>query len=532
MKLKYAWVALIALTFFGCDDNSGSLGLDMFPDSDQNIKGHLTTFDVATQSELSGKVFAKTSVGYIGKFTDPFFGYYEAGFLAQLHCNEGMKFPPLRENGETKGLFMAEDKTYSTELVFTYGSYFGDSLNACRMSIYELNKDLEKGQAHFTDIIPENYFDKYAPPIGRKAYSAIDLSISDSIRNLKGFEPYVRISLPNSIGEKIYAACKEAGSINNDKFQELFKGFYAKSDYGDGTVLYIDRIEMNVRFKVYATDRTNDTILWSHLKKIGKNDLDSIVYSGRTFAATKEIIQANHFKNDETKLKERAAETQWTYLKTPAGIYTQATLPLTTKVVGGKEIKGLPDSLKNDTINAVKLTFTNYNQTNDYNKYKFSISAPTYVLLVRDKEKESFFENNKIPDNVTSYYARHSANTNQYVFGNLTKLITACLTEKEEAVKKLKSGGTIQLDKKDENGSPIIVDNITDWMIKSDWDKVALIPVLISFDSSSQTNPNVIGVQNDLKPGYAKLKGGDPNAPEGKRGSYLKMEVISTSFNK
>lgn len=541
MKLKHAWVALIALTFIGCDDNSGALGLGMFPGSDQNIKGHLATFDVATQSELSGKVFAKTSIGYIGKFTDPYFGYYEAGFLAQLHCptgDEGVKFPPVHDGTSRKGEFMVEDNIFSTEFVFSYSSYFGDSLSACRMSVYQLGvdkdgnedgslKDLIKKEAHFTDINPTDYYNSEAL-IGRKAYSAVDKSISDSIRGLSGFYPYVRVNISNTIGEKIYKASR-GRKLDNDEFQKIFKGIYAKSDYGDGTVLYLDRIEMNIAYKVYARDASNDTILWTYKKKKGLNNLDSIVYSKRTFAATKEIIQSNHFSNDKDQLLKRKNETQWTFLKTPAGIYTQATLPLLSKTVNGKLIKGLPDSLKNDTINAVKLTFTTYNQTNDNNKYKFSIGTPRNVLLVREKDRQSFFEGNKIPDNITSYRAIHSASNNQYVFNNLTKLITACLAEKEEAEKKL----PITINTTDEDGKPItkIAATIEQWIEITKWDKVALIPVLISEDTS-QNQTTIISVQNDLQPGYAKLKGGDPNtvASDGKRGSFLKLEVISTSF--
>ena len=50
MKAKYALIALLAITFFGCDDNTGGLGLGMFPGNDQNIKGKLSTFDVTTES--------------------------------------------------------------------------------------------------------------------------------------------------------------------------------------------------------------------------------------------------------------------------------------------------------------------------------------------------------------------------------------------------------------------------------------------------------------------------------------------------
>ena len=34
MKAKYALIALLAITFWGCDDNTAGLGLGMFPGSD------------------------------------------------------------------------------------------------------------------------------------------------------------------------------------------------------------------------------------------------------------------------------------------------------------------------------------------------------------------------------------------------------------------------------------------------------------------------------------------------------------------
>ena len=93
MKAKYALIALLAITFWGCDDNTAGLGLGMFPGSDQNINGKLSTFDVTTESVHAGKIYAMTNVGYVGKFTDETFGTYQAGFLAELNCPSGMTFP-------------------------------------------------------------------------------------------------------------------------------------------------------------------------------------------------------------------------------------------------------------------------------------------------------------------------------------------------------------------------------------------------------------------------------------------------------
>ena len=67
MKTKYALIALLAITFWGCDDNTAGLGLGMFPGSDQNINGKLSTFDVTTESVHAGKIYAMTNVGYVGK---------------------------------------------------------------------------------------------------------------------------------------------------------------------------------------------------------------------------------------------------------------------------------------------------------------------------------------------------------------------------------------------------------------------------------------------------------------------------------
>lgn len=77
----------------------------------------------------------------------------------------------------------------------------------------------------------------------------------------------------------------------------------------------------------------------------------------------------------------------------------------------------------------------------------------------------------------------------------------------------------------------MIVDNIKDWEELSDWNKVVLIPVLVTKDSSSSnsyygssSSSQVISIQHDLKPSYARLKGGKNPA------NKLKLEVVSTNF--
>ena len=93
MKTKYALIALLAITFWGCDDNTAGLGLGMFPGSDQNINGKLSTFDVTTESVHAGKIYAMTNVGYVGKFTDETFRNLSGRLLGRTQLSDWNDIP-------------------------------------------------------------------------------------------------------------------------------------------------------------------------------------------------------------------------------------------------------------------------------------------------------------------------------------------------------------------------------------------------------------------------------------------------------
>lgn len=560
MKAKYALIALLAITFFGCDDNTAGLGLGMFPGSDQNINGRLTTFDATTESVHAGQIYAMSNIGYVGKFTDETFGTYEAGFLAELNCSKGMTFPGVYDyekgtsfdsNNKLTQTVVGEggndiDKKdiefvynddgeiigniHTIELYLWYDSYFGDSLAASRLSVYKLGdaqKELNEDNAYYTDIKPEEFYNPINL-LGSKAYTAVDQSVKDSIRNLSTYVPSVHVPFKDEVAKKIgkeiiEKAYKSGANFDRKALKEVFKGLYVKSDYGDGTILYIDQVQMNVVYKCYAVDSINGKILPKQVVKEGESK-DSTYYGYRMFTSTREVIQANSLDNDKDAIQACINNPEWTYLKSPAGIFTQVTLP----------VSEIAEKLQGDTLNAVKLGIPIYNQTSDK---KFGMSVPRSVLLIRKKYKDTFFENNKLSDGITSSLFDYSSYTNsftEYTYNNITQLINDCLAdgEREAAEKKFSNHETITLQVTNSEGKtePITVDNIKEWEKYSDWNKVVLIPVLVTKDSSSSNNyygngsSQVISIQHDLKPSYARLKGGtNPN-------NKLKLEVVSTNF--
>lgn len=515
MKWKYLGAMLAAITVFSaCDEETGSLGMDMLPGSDE-MSAHTVSYEVMTESIVADSVFAKTSTGYIGRFSDPDFGYYEAGFLTALASTVEFSLPDVYQETEwdaegnaTKATgMMTEDKVTAIQLVVFYNDWFGDSLNACRMSAYELNTALDYDK-RYTDIDPKNYYDE-SGLLGRVAYSAYDTTVPDSVRNATDasgsatYYPSVVFRLdPEEFGQK---RILEPYRKNPELFKgpdalvknNIFKGVYLTTDQGDGTILYADRVALQMQFQFFYTNDSTGV-------KLKKQDgTDSTYYSIQTvFSSTKEVSQVNHFTNTD-KLRAKAAEQGWTYLKSPSGIFTQATLPYDK----------IYEELANDTLNGARLTFTNYHQED---KHDYSMNVPEEVLLVRKQDYVKFFENNEVNDNVTSFIATHNeVGTNQYTFRNIARLVTTCINEKQQAKKEAGSSW-----------------NEEQWMKEHpDWDKVLLIPITTIKNYSNNTE-RIIGIQHNLEPGYAKLKGGPER--EGGEGTPLKnplqLEVTYTHF--
>ncbi|WP_321518853.1 DUF4270 domain-containing protein [uncultured Bacteroides sp.] len=481
MKVKYLWASLLAFVLFSCDDTTGTLGLGMMPSSDSIALG-AQTFDVSTETMLAGPVYAKTSMGYLGKYTDPEFGSFEADFLTQLTCTDQFEFPINRMVPVDPTASVKEYEATAASVNLYYTSYFGDSLNTCRLSVYELNKDLVKQDQsnYYTNIDPTQYYDSANGLIAKKAYSAVDLSISEATRKTSTFYPNVSVNYSLDKANqfiKLFQTSKAEGKNFKDEFAKAFKGIYVKCDHGDGTVLYIDQAHLNISFKVYAVDSLGHFPI--KRKQAGYTTIDSTYTTTATFGSTKEVIQANSFKNDQT-LEALAQVKDYTLIKSPAGLFTKVSLP-----VG--EMAG---KLQNDTLNSVKLTFNAYNKT-DANK--FGMSAPSYLLMVRAKDMNKFFEDNSLINNITSFLAPYSKTNNQYTFSNITRLISTSIADKKKAT------GSVPLDFKEE---------------------MVLVPVSVAYDS----NNNLISIRHDLRPGYIKLKGGKDNK--------LKLEVIYSRLKK
>lgn len=451
MSIKYLLAsAAVLFMFASCDEDSATLGVDMMPTTDL-VSRNYQTYDVSTESYAVGdSVLARTSKSYFGRFTDPETGTtIKSDFLVQFNCDESFALPKHIEN----------DSCIQIDLRLFIEDFVGDSLASFKLSVYELNQQLDPNADYYTNINPENYYDTSAKPIATKWFTINDRTITDSARWSTKYNNNIRVSLPNSIGTKIIRDYRKnpAHFANTASWLKsenpCSKGLYFKLEYGDGAMAYIDIVQMNMYFNYYDEEYKKDTLGVS------------------SFAATDAVVEATRFEN--FNLEELLEDQSATYLKTPAGIFTLASIPADMINV-------------QDTINSAKITFIRYN---DLIQSSFKLDIPQTILMVRlDDYLNGFFENYHVNDSKESYLATFNPNTNSYVFSNIARLVTRMVNEKRAG-------------KATEN-----------------WNKVLLIPVESTKDSSG----NIVKLNHDFSMSSARLVGGTKG--------NVKMEVIYSSF--
>lgn len=519
MKAKIVLCILFTVCLFSCDDNTGNLGIGMFPGDDQGVNGKLKRYQIETSSKALKKIFARTGIGYVGRFTDPDFGPYEAGFLTQFSCPEGFEFPKVYDKNDPNDrtnpkAIMVKDEIYRTELILRYKKFFGDSITPSHLSVYLLDKKLDAKAAKYTDINPAEFYNESNPSslIGSKTYTAIDYSVKDSIRNLSTYIPSLFVSLPTEIGQQLLEKSRELGKEKfHEEFKNLLKGIYVKCDGAESNILYIDQVELRMIFESYYRDEKTDTILKKKVKPVDATEYeDSTGYRYRLFAATREIVQANSLQIDPAIIEQKINEPNYTYMKTPAGIYTQATMPF----------QQMSEELANDTLNVAKVTFSSFNDNMSNPEFAYPLEVPEYMLLIREKDRDAFFENNKINDNITSYLGQRIKN--RYSFQDLSQLINISMNERKKAEDEIQEKGSVTIETP--QGSKQ-VSSIEEWERETEWDKVALIPVAVSIDQNK--NNMVTAINMELQPSMAKLQGG--HKADGSP-IYTDLEVVYTSF--
>lgn len=471
-------LAIAALTFAACDDTTEGIGGSITNDID-NINISSAVFPVATKSMVSGAVLSRNNSGLIGKMKDPETGNYVKGdYMTQLGVLSSFDVDTVAIKQANNGSIEA----YGCYLLVSYNASYGDTIAPMKVTAYEMTKPMTEEQEYYSDY--DAFKNGWVSESNQHWSCNYNLSNTSDVKNFQISlnKPYTKDGKTyNNYGSYIlqtYAKHPEYFKTNYKFLHNVCPGFYIKNVGGTGNMAKIWNTELIFQYKRQYTTKAKDGVT------------DSIIVDSlyNRFDGTEEVLQLNKIENDTKNMEQLASQKNWTYLKSPAGIFTEVTLPIEDIMKGHEK----------DTLNTATISFPRLNNENEDNPYNFA--TPSTILMVQKDSLQSFFEKSKLADSRTSFTTSYSTSgtyKNAYTFQNIANLISAMYKNKG----------------KSEN-----------------WDKVVLVPVSIITVTQGYTTV-ITKINHDMALASTRLKRGVITTDSsGKKTSPIQMKVIYSKF--
>ena len=474
-------LVIAALTFAACDDTTEGIGGSITNKID-NINISNSAFNVTTKSIVADSVLSRNNTGLIGKMKDPETGNYVKGdYMTQLSVLPTFSVDTLDYIKQANNGKLEADSCY---LLISYNASYGDTIAPMKVTAYEMTEPMREDQEYYSNY--DAFNNGWVSESNQHWSSNYNLSNTSDVKNFQISlnKPYTKDGKTyNNYGSYIlqtYAKHPEYFKTNYKFLHNVCPGFYIKNVGGTGNMAKIWNTELIFQYRRQYTTKAKDGVT------------DSIIVDSlfNRFDGTEEVLQLNKIENDTENLKKLANKDQekYTYLKSPAGIFTEVTLPI------GDIMKGH----EKDTLNTATISFPRLNNADEDNPYNFA--TPSTILMVQKDSLQSFFEKSKLADNRTSYTTSYSSTgtyKNAYTFQNIANLVSAMYKNKGKS---------------------------------KNWDKVVLVPVSIITVTQGYTTV-ITKINHDMALASTRLKRGvittDSN---GKETSPIQIKVIYSKF--
>lgn len=401
-------LVIAALTFAACDDTTEGIGGSITNKID-NINISNSAFNVTTKSIVAGAVLSRNNTGLIGKMKDPETGNYVKGdYMTQLSVLPTFSVDTLDYIKQANKGSIEADSCY---LLVSYNASYGDTIAPMKVTAYEMTKPMAEDQEYYSDY---DAFEKGWVNENNQHWSSnYNLSNTSDVKNFKIYlnKKYEKDGKTyKNYGSYImqtYAEHPEYFKTNFKFLHNVCPGFYIKNVGGTGNMAKIWNTEL--------------IFYWTQTIKAKDGVTDSTGIGYNRFDGTEEVLQLNKIENDTENLKKLASQEDWTYLKSPAGIFTEVTLPIDDIMKGHEK----------DTLNTATISFPRLNNVDEDNPYNFA--TPSTILMVQKDSLQSFFEKSKLADSRTSYTTSYSSTgtyKNAYTFQNIANLVSAMYKNK------------------------------------------------------------------------------------------------------
>lgn len=466
------YLFIYILLLGSCTENTDTIGTSL-TDIERTFSETAATYPITSRSVKSSNVFSRGRNGYLGKAKDLETDcYLTCNYMTQMRTIGMYQFPdvmsvninPAKYNPAIERWKQVEADSCWLELYIL--SSVGDSLTPMKVSVREMSEPYEEGVTYYVDFDPEslNMIRTGKGTVNSyMTYTTSNHIFSDAERAKANFANYISIGLNDSIYDKndptvkynnygTYLMRKFYDPATHDNFLNQYKfthnicpGFYIKHAGGIGNIATIYAARLVVAYVGVVNEQP--------------------MYSG--FGGTEEVIQKSSLSQSDTELQGLIDNNTCTYIKSPAGIWTELELPV-EDIMNGHE---------NDTLNTARVFVSRLNNElmNDY-----AFNVPKSLLMIPTDSISDFFEKQKVADFRNTYIASYGSKTNGYTFNNISILISNLYRKKHAG------------------------------NVSANWNKVTLIPVETTYSTVSTSATQVLTkVTHDMSMSSTRLNKND-----------------------
>lgn len=378
MAALFAPVALLS----SCDDNTSEIGSSLVTDKSEIVVD--TTFTIVGRSLTNDVMSARTLTQLIGAIDADGYGRLSSDYVTQMMPSASI---------DTTGTKVEDIDSICLILRFYGNKITGDSLVPMGLKAFALERQLPADiDSRFK---PEGYYDPSAP-LAQAIYTSNN--IYDDSLAITGTH-VISAKLPLELGKYLYDLYLKNPEVYQSpiSFAEKFPGLYIANSFGSGRVTNI----YNTRLALYYSSHQKYT------DEKTKEERDTVLYrAGILAASTPEVLTNNNLSFSIAPQLLDSVAAGVPMIVAPLGLDVEFTMP--TREI----LSSFNNDIQSGTmgvINSLSMMIPAEKITNEY-----GINPPSQVLLVLADKKKQFFDENKVPDNITSFLATYSESLGGY----------------------------------------------------------------------------------------------------------------------
>lgn len=388
-KLRILPVLILMLSLMattGCDDSTGTIGESLIQDKMEVVMD--STYTITGRSVANHKIQSRTVTQLLGNINAAPYGTLSSNYVTQFMSASVI---------DTVNVSAADIDSLQLVLNIPNGEFVGDSIVPMGLKVYPLTKALPS--PIFSDFDPTGYYDPNTL-LANKIYTYSNVGENDTVKTYTS--RYVYATLPKSLAVDLFEAYKKNPgnfAIPSLFVNNVFPGILVETSYGSGRVVRIAQSSLRLHYRKHTT--TSD----------GRDSTYAAI--GFYFATKPEVVSNNLISYTMGEQLNAMLQQGKNVIVAPAGRDIEIEFPAPEMMDFYRKNSG-----KLSVLNTLSFAIPVEEIENNY-----GITPPPTIMMILSKDKDKFFVDNELTDDITSFVAEYDATNRCYTFTEMRNYI-------------------------------------------------------------------------------------------------------------